>query len=40
MTKEVKTMYDLNGGELYQREHKLALENDKDKGLKKRQDGI
>ena len=25
MTKEVKTMYELNGGELYQRDHKLAF---------------
>tara|TARA_B100000519_G_scaffold153308_1_gene134358 strand:- start:1224 stop:1418 length:195 start_codon:yes stop_codon:yes gene_type:complete len=35
MTKEVKTMYELNGGELYQRDHKLAFENAKVKGLKK-----
>lgn len=38
MTKEVKTMYELTGGELYQRDHKLAFENAKVKGLKKPQE--
>ena len=33
MTKEVKTMYELNGGELYQRDHIKAFENAKGKGL-------
>ena len=34
MTKEVKTMYELTDGELYQRDHKLAFKNAKVKGLK------
>ena len=35
MTKEVKTIYELNRGELYQRDHKLAFENAKTNGLNK-----
>jgi len=38
MSKEVKTMYELNGGELYQRDHKVAFKNAKVKGLKKPQE--